>query len=385
MIRQERLDELKRCDTSHKFFDEFSYEVNSIVKQHRKGFEDKAHSFIEKYLRFLAVIENWLKEQKSTLQPSIFEQYLKQLSGTNNFASPMRFSILEQCQRQLSNILEQGVNKNNHLVLSLECRVLKQCQEQLYDTLRQVGDSNFVLMPELGIIEQCIRDIRQQYQRADWKEIKILHSEQIRKGEYSDSRLTLFVPPDFPDDPASWLNIYHPYWYDPKASTVHNEFTCSPEDELLRSYIALVILFNKQAVERGESLISPDIQHYIDIPSWTFLNDDYNKHWLKIRNVLIGDLEAVDKDLASTKPAETERKDTPTTIININKLGVLGDIQKVETLQTGDNASAHKQVVGEEKKKRILRRIPYWIYLLVSFLAALFAILHYMGWLAPNK
>lgn len=89
--------------------------------------------------------------------------------------------------------------------------------------------------------------------------------------------------------------------------------------------------------------------------------------------------------LPPKKQAEAEQKDTPTTIININKLGVLGDIQQVETLQTGDNASAHKQVVGEEKKKGILRRIPYWIYLLVSFLAALLAILHYVGWLAPNK
>ena len=92
-----------------------------------------------------------------------------------------------------------------------------------------------------------------------------------------------------------------------------------------------------------------------------------------------------DANLASTKSAETEQKDTPTTIININKLGVLGDIQQVETLQTGDNAFTHRHVGDEEKKKGILRRIPYWIYLLVSFLAALLAIFHHMGWLAPNK
>ncbi|MGA2679221.1 MAG: hypothetical protein ABSF37_07970 [Sedimentisphaerales bacterium] len=63
-------------------------------------------------------------------------------------------------------------------------------------------------------------------------------------------------------------------------------------------------------------------------------------------------------DLASIKPAETKHKATPTTIININKLGVLGDIQKVETLQTGDNAHAYRHMKGKEGEKGILEPKP---------------------------
>ncbi|MGA2070474.1 MAG: hypothetical protein ABSG97_03920 [Sedimentisphaerales bacterium] len=321
MINQQRLDELKRCDNPHKFFDEFYCEVNSIVKPNRKVFEDKSHRFHEKHLKFLATVEKWLKEQKKPLKPSGFEPYLKQLSGASNFKSPEQLSILEQCQKQLSNILAQGVNKNNHLVLSCERRVLKQCQEQLYDTLRQVGDKNFVLMPELSIIEQCLRDIRQQYQRADWKEIKILHSEQIRKCEYRTFPPTLFVPPDFPDDPDWWLEAYSLLWYDPKAPVARNEFTCSPEDELLRGYIALALLFNEQAEKRGETPIASDIlsefwipQHTVKVlqACWTETENKSRQkptdYWPEIRNVLINDLIAVDKDLPSTKRNEQKQQ-----------------------------------------------------------------------------
>jgi hypothetical protein len=101
------------------------------------------------------------------------------------------------------------------------------------------------------------------------------------------------------------------------------------------------------------------------------------KYYLEVKGLLGKSNDTEKTDLAITNPAETKQKDTPTTIININKLGVLGDIQKVETLQTGDNASAHKHVGSEEKKKGILSRIPYWVYLLVSFLSALFACIHY--------
>ncbi|MGA2678059.1 MAG: hypothetical protein ABSF37_02020 [Sedimentisphaerales bacterium] len=397
MINQQRLDELKRCVTPHKFFDEFFCEINSIVKPNRKVFEDKSRSFYEKHLKFQASVENQLKEQEY-LPPSVFAPYLKQLSGEwGKSVSDARKKILEQCQKQLSNTLELRVDSKKYLDLYSEQRVLKQCQKQIYNILRQVEGLNAVLMPELGIIEQCLRNIRQQYQMANWREIKILRSEQIRKGEDSIFPITIFIPPDFPDDPDWWLEAYNLVWYNPKAPVSRNEFTCSPEDELLRGYIAIALLFNEQAEKRGETLIAPDILSEFFVPQstvkflqahWTETQNDSQKptyYWPNVRTVLISDLEAVDRDLASTKPAETGQKDAPTTIININKLGVLGDIQKVETLQTGDNASAHKQVVGEEKKKGIFRRIPYWIYLLVSFLAALLAILHYMGWLAPNK
>jgi hypothetical protein len=365
MISQQRLDELKRCVTPHKFFDEFFCEINSIVKLNRKVFEDKSHRFYEKHLKFLAAVENQLKEQEY-LPPSVFEPYLKQLSGEwEKSVSETRKGILEQCQKQLSRILEQRVDSRKYLDLYSEQRVLKQCQEQIYDILRQVKDSNSVLMPELGIIDQCLKDIRQQYQRADWKEIKILHSEQVRKGEYSTSRLTLFVPPDFPDDPDWWLEAYNLGCYVPKAPVVRNEFTCSPEDELLRGYIAIALLFNEQAEKRGETLIAPDILSEFFVPQsavkflqayWTETQNDSQKptyYWPNVKNVLINDLIAIDKDLASTNPAETKQGDAPAKIIKINNFqGVIGDVHQPEKLQIGNNASISEQTVTVPTAKK---------------------------------
>lgn len=85
-------------------------------------------------------------------------------------------------------------------------------------------------------------------------------------------------------------------------------------------------------------------------------------------------------DLAQLNPAITERNAVPAISIQ-NSNVILGGIQKAENLQVGDNARIYKQEKTEEKKKGILRRISYWIYFLVSFLAALLAILHYSGWL----
>ncbi len=81
-------------------------------------------------------------------------------------------------------------------------------------------------------------------------------------------------------------------------------------------------------------------------------------------------------DLASLKPAETERNAAPAKIIIKNFKGVLGDVQ-AETVQTGDYASIHKHPVTAEKKKGIFRRIPYWIYILICLFASLITILEW--------
>jgi hypothetical protein len=95
-----------------------------------------------------------------------------------------------------------------------------------------------------------------------------------------------------------------------------------------------------------------------------------------------------DRSGKAKQPAETGQKDTPAKIINIgNFKGILGDIQ-AENVQTGNHASIHKQTVIVEKKKGILRRIPYWIYILTGFLATLLGVFYYLdyfGWLDPIK
>lgn len=56
---------------------------------------------------------------------------------------------------------------------------------------------------------------------------------------------------------------------------------------------------------------------------------------------------------------ETGQNATPATIINIEKLGVLGDLQ-AENVQTGDYSSIHKQPTAREKKPKL--RIISWIF-----------------------
>jgi hypothetical protein len=68
-----------------------------------------------------------------------------------------------------------------------------------------------------------------------------------------------------------------------------------------------------------------------------------------------------------------------------NFTGVLGNVQQAKNLQIGDHASIHKHDSTEEKKKCILRKIPYWIYILTLFFAALLTCLYYLGWLGPIK
>lgn len=324
MISQQRLDELKRCDNPYKFFDELSCEVNSIVKPYRKVFENKAHSFGEKHKKFQTAVDKWLKERKKPLLPSIFLPYQRRLLSANNTLSTERLSFLKQCQNQLSDILKQGVNINSHPVLCRETCILEQCQKRLYGTWKQCDNANenFNLRPELSIVEECLRDIREKYQEQDWKEIKIPHIFQTQRGhKHIKSPFTLLVPPDFPEDPLWWFNAYELTWYDSKAPIARNRFTCSPEDELLRSYIAITVLFNEQAEKRKETLIAPEIISEVFEPRftekvlkeyWTQTADQKKQrptdYWPEIRNVLISDLEAVDRELDDKQNNEPESK-----------------------------------------------------------------------------
>ena len=96
-----------------------------------------------------------------------------------------------------------------------------------------------------------------------------------------------------------------------------------------------------------------------------------------VAKAILEEAEAIEQtDLAKLKPAETEQNVTPAISIQ-NSNVILGGIQKAENLQVGDNARIYKHEKTEEKKKGILSRIPYWVYLLVSSLAALFACIHY--------
>ena len=80
-----------------------------------------------------------------------------------------------------------------------------------------------------------------------------------------------------------------------------------------------------------------------------------------------------------------EQNAAPEKIINIeNFKGILGDVQ-AENVQTGNNASIHKQTVTAEKKKGILRKIPRWIYYILGALAALLTVLHLLGLFEPIR
>jgi hypothetical protein len=61
-------------------------------------------------------------------------------------------------------------------------------------------------------------------------------------------------------------------------------------------------------------------------------------------------------EIKNQKPEERGGNAAPATVINIDKLGVLGNVQ-AENVQTGDYASIHKQTITTEKKKSILIRI----------------------------
>jgi hypothetical protein len=108
-------------------------------------------------------------------------------------------------------------------------------------------------------------------------------------------------------------------------------------------------------------------------------------------------LRDLDNDLAAIERSEryrieegiliqeqTEQNAAPAISIK-NSNVILGDVHQPENLQVGNNARINKYEKTGEKEKGILRRIPYWIYILVCFLAALLTCLYYLGWLEPFK
>jgi len=102
---------------------------------------------------------------------------------------------------------------------------------------------------------------------------------------------------------------------------------------------------------------------------------------LKERREFIANLDKVMVALYASQPKNKNHGP----IFNIqNFKGILGDVQ-AENVQTGNHASIHKQSLTAEKKKGIIKRIPYWIYILIAFLAALLTSLHYLGLLEPIK
>jgi len=68
-------------------------------------------------------------------------------------------------------------------------------------------------------------------------------------------------------------------------------------------------------------------------------------------------------------------------ILNVN---IFGNVQ-AGNLQIVQGASIQENVGTKEKNKGIFKRIPYWIYILTLFFAALLTCLYYLGWLEPIK
>jgi hypothetical protein len=112
-----------------------------------------------------------------------------------------------------------------------------------------------------------------------------------------------WAPPDFLDNPVGWFDIYKPDNYDGLGQVFHMFFpksACRSEDELLRDYVVLTVLYNKRAEEHGETPIEPDILSGIEIPMVceSLLEKQI---WPKVRDSLMDALEVVNNDLASTK------------------------------------------------------------------------------------
>ena len=68
-------------------------------------------------------------------------------------------------------------------------------------------------------------------------------------------------------------------------------------------------------------------------------------------------------------------------ILNVN---IFGNVQ-AGNLQIVQGASFQQNVEPNEKNKEIFKRILYWIYNLILFLAALLTCLHLLGWLELIK
>jgi hypothetical protein len=227
------------------------------------------------------------------------------------------------------------------------------------------------LMPLVTEIEKLLKSASKERFKRHIEGFFVAWEKTKRKGKqqetYSDAYVWISYPPRGQRD--VFTGARHP----------------TKTERLDLAYFRLAVLYSGYHQRPGADIICFDL---CNLPSdersmvaemyWSETKNmiEHNRQ-SEVESLFNQDLRIVEADLASTKPAGTKQKDTPTTIININKLGVLGDIQQVETLQTGDNASTYKHIGNEEKKKGILNKIPYWIYLLVSFLAALFACIHY--------
>jgi hypothetical protein len=138
-----------------------------------------------------------------------------------------------------------------------------------------------------------------------WKRIETQCEGTAPKGGRCSFPWHFWAPPDFPDNPADWFDIYIPFHYNP-GNLFASKATCAPEDELLRDYVAVACLFNKGAEKRGEMPVSPEILLGIEI-SVECETLSEKQTWPKVKGSLIGALEAVDRDLASTKPSETKQ------------------------------------------------------------------------------
>jgi hypothetical protein len=319
MIRQERIDELKRYDNPREFFDAFSCELN-IVEQHREIFEAEARIFGEKLSKYKASVDNLRKELKKPKKPPQF--------------------ILD--------ILEQ-----------------------------------YRIQKKKGKLEQCQKkeDIFREYQNKGWKRVTIVLQKWRSGGVVSYYTKNLWVPPGFPDDPSLWFKfgIYNPLYYD-KGWGLGKATCLSPEDKLLRSYMALAILFNQQAKIRGETPIAPDILSGnkepwlgLEIPQ-EYKTQMENFYWPKVRAVLIDDLETIDRYLANLKPAEEEQKATFSKRWGIKK-GICFLVIVLLLIL------AVLRVMGWPEPIKAVKGI----YSFVFFLAAMLTCLHHLGWLERIK
>jgi hypothetical protein len=122
-----------------------------------------------------------------------------------------------------------------------------------------------------------------------------------------------WVPPDFPDNPINWFNIYNTSHYHEMGRLFEemygfNNVSCLPEEMLLRDYVAIACLFNRGAEERGELPILPEILSGISIQREHEINIS-TYLWPKVKAVLIRTLETVNADLARLQKVETKQKE----------------------------------------------------------------------------
>ncbi|MCJ7729847.1 MAG: hypothetical protein MUO27_08245 [Sedimentisphaerales bacterium] len=246
MIRQERLDKLKEYDDPQQFYGALLCELN-IVKQHREVFKEKARDFNKKCLEYEEAKE---KAIDRTAVDKAIKRKEKAIAG-----------FIPPCLTTLN---------------------------------KPPAGCSF---GDLGCLPKVHCTTPYKPPKGGWKRIE----KQIQKDGLSFSWAS-WVSPVFPDDPVYWFNIYKPSHYDVSGELLDMKTVCRPEDELLRDYVALAVLFNKQAKERVEIPISPESLQGIEIP----LESAIRQIWLKVRVAFINTLEAVNKDLAEKEKQLTQ-------------------------------------------------------------------------------